>query len=82
MSTITVSVSAHLNPEKTQATIHFSGRSHPIVCGCLGAETNEQGVIETIYLDSLVHRHSSSVSYQGWQPEGAVSTILRRLTAA
>lgn len=55
------------------------GQSNPVIAGILGVDQNAEGVIETIWLDRLVHKRGES-DFVGWKVSGAISSILKRDT--
>ena len=71
-----IKVSVALSEDEKTATVRMGSRRQPIVTGCLGVDRNPQGDIEKVYLDSLIHM-SSNLDYEGFQPHGAISTILK-----
>ena len=71
----TVRVSIALSEDEKIATIKMGSRTSPIVTGCLGVERDENNRLKKVYLDSLIHRDGKYISYEGWQPSGAISTI-------
>lgn len=77
--TTTMRMTVSLSEDEKTATIHKTGRSDPIVCGCLGVERDTQGQGVTLYLDSLIHHANKNIIYEQWQPSGAISTILKRI---
>jgi hypothetical protein len=77
MSKTIIKVSVSLSEDEKTATVRMGSRRLPIVTGCLGVDRNPQGEIENVYLDSLVHVSSKHVDYEGCQPHGAISTILK-----
>lgn len=70
-------ISLALSEDGSTATVRFSSRSTPIVCGVLGIESTEGGLRE-VYLSARIHRDSKT-DYEGWEPRGAISTILTEL---
>jgi len=80
MSNKTVSISVQFGTDEELVTIRFSGRSQPMTVGLLGAEKDEAtGKVNKVYLRSKIHSSSGGVSYEGWRPSGAISTILTRI---
>ncbi|MFT5715931.1 MAG: hypothetical protein ACI9T7_000104 [Oleiphilaceae bacterium] len=77
MSKTTIKVSVALSEDEKTATVRMGSRRQPIVTGCLGVDRNQQGGIDKVYLDSLIHLSSKYVDYEGFQPQGAISTILK-----
>jgi hypothetical protein len=78
MST-TVRITIGLSADEKIVTVKKTGRSDPIVCGCLGVERDTQGQLVTLYLDSLIHNTRKNINYEQWKPNGAVSTILTKV---
>jgi len=70
-------IEVQLSDDGKTATVRMSSQSAPIVCGVLGMELNQDGEKE-LYLDSRIHRTIGGI-YIGWEPRGAISTILREL---
>lgn len=66
-----------LSEDKRTATIRLSGRSAPIVCGVLGVEITADRR-RVVYLNSRFHKSQDS-DYAGWEPSGAISTILTEM---
>lgn len=75
---VTISITVYLSEDQSTATVHMSGRSAPIVAGCLGVDLNERGDIVRVYLDTLVHKFPASTKFEHWRALGAISTILQR----
>lgn len=76
----TVSISVSLGTDPTVATIRKSNSSTPIVADVLGVEADKEGVPNKVYLRSKIHGNKDkSVTYEGWEPSGAISTILTRV---
>lgn len=77
----TVSISVSLGNDNDVATIRKSNSSTPIVADVLGVETDEQNQLCKLYLRSKIHTHKDqSITYEGWCPSGAISTILTRVS--
>ena len=76
MSNIDITATVNLNQDMTLATIKLTGRTMPIVTGVLGTELDDKGDPSVIYLNSRIRARDSD--WRGWQPSGAVSTILTR----
>lgn len=76
---VTISITVHLSEDQHTATVHMSGRSAPIVAGCLGVALDEHGDILCVYLDTLIHKFPGSAKFEHWRVTGAISTILHRL---
>ncbi len=77
-STVTISVSFGTDP--TTATIRKSNSSTPIVADVLGVETGTDNQPCRVYLRSKIHgSKDKSITYEGWEPSGAISTILTRV---
>lgn len=72
-----MSISVVLSPDQKTATVAASGRSDPLVCGVLGIE--QQFGCRVIYLDALIHTRWRANAFHGWQPSGAISTILTEI---
>jgi len=70
-------IDVQLSEDRLTATVRMSSRSTPIICGVLAVEQNEAGERE-LYLDTRIHRTIGG-DYTGWEPRGAISTILRQL---
>ena len=76
MSRSTVNISVALSQDESIATIRMGTRSNPIVTGCLGVDKDKSGKIVKVYLNSLIHRGGKNIHYAGFEPSGAISTIL------
>jgi len=74
----TTTIRVALSEDEKTATVRLSTQSQPIVCGVLGIEQTQRGERD-IYLNTRIHRRSHG-QYEGWEPRGAVSTILRELS--
>lgn len=62
-------------------TIRRSGRSTVTIANVLGIEQCDDLMVETVWLDRLVHMPSERTFDNGhikWEVSGAVSSILRR----
>lgn len=57
--------------------LHRSGQSKRVVANVLGVERAENGEIQMIWLDRLVHRMFER-EFVDWSVRGAVSTVLAR----
>lgn len=77
--TTTVRMTVALSEDEKTATITKTGRSDPVVCGCLGVVRDSQGQVMMLYLDSLVHSVKKNAVYECWKPSGAISTILTKV---
>ncbi len=75
----TVNIAVALSEDEKTATIKIGSRTAPIVTGCLGVERLENGRPLKVYLDSLIHRPGKNISYVGYKPTGAISTILTKV---
>lgn len=73
----TTTIRVDLSEDEKTATVRLSTQSSPVVCDVLGIESTEGGARD-IYLNARIHRRSSG-EYEGWEPRGAISTILREL---
>ena len=74
---VTISVSIGLDGK--QATVRFSNRSTPLVVDVLGVEAGIDKSPRIIYLRCKLHIKDKEVTYLGWEPSGAISTILTRI---
>lgn len=74
---ITIDVLFGSDPETV--TIKQTGHSAPIVAGLLGVENDSSARPAVVYLRSKIHADRNDVNYQGWEPSGAISTILTRI---
>lgn len=75
-----VTISLTIGSDFETATIRKSNSSTPIVADVLGVERDERGIPNKVYLRSKIHGVSDkSVKYDGWEPSGAISTILSRI---
>jgi len=72
-----VVITVTIGTDSSVATIRNSNSSTPIVAGLLGMEFDNEGRPQRLYLRSKIH--SDSVNYEGWEPSGAISTILTRI---
>lgn len=64
--------------DPSAVTIRRGGRSSPIVADVLEVERDAAGEPEKIYLRQKIHPSNDQSVYKGWQPSGAISTILTR----
>jgi hypothetical protein len=77
MSDTTINVSVDLSPDAAIATVRL-GNSAPAVCRALGVDRDSTGVPAVIYLDRFIHKSVRNRCFSGWQPSGAITTILTR----
>lgn len=76
----TIKISVYFGSDPSVATIWRSNSSTPIVADILGVDTDSSGKPNRLYLRSKIHgARDAECSYQGWEPSGAVSTILTRI---
>lgn len=78
--TSTITISIQFGADCEVATIRESNRSTPVVVDVLGVEFDPTGSPKVVYLRSKIHTlKSEPVTYRGWEPSGAISTILTRI---
>lgn len=80
MADKTVRISVEFGSNSDVVTVRHSDRSQPMVVGLLGVETDTHQKPKIVYLRSKIHGKTAGVEYIGWQPSGAISTILTRIT--
>ena len=78
MSDDSIKVTVDLSPDEPLATVRL-GKAAPAVCKALGVERGQDGQPAVIYLDRFIHRTVMKRVFSGWQPTGAITTILRRI---
>jgi hypothetical protein len=78
MSENILKVTVDLSPDEGLATVRI-GNGAPSVCKALGVDRDAHGKPKTIYLDRFIHRSVRSRGFEGWQPAGAITTILHKL---
>ena len=77
--TSVVNITVAISDDDRFATIRQSHRSTPIVADVLGVDMDAMRRPERVYLRSKIHGCESEIAYAGWQPTGAITTILTRI---
>jgi len=72
-----VDITVTIGADSSVATIRKSNCSTPIVADLLAVELDNSGRAQRLYLRSKIH--TKNVNYEGWEPSGAISTILMRI---
>lgn len=77
----TVHIRVEFGTDAGMVTIRCSDRSDPILADLLGVDLDDHGNPVRVFLRSKLFT-SHDAQFAGWQPSGAISTILTRLPEA